>query len=230
MNGDMPSELKALIRLKRHLVLKQGVLNRRTTQVNTKTWLQLVLPPSFWNKAIEGCHDQVKHLGQDRILELLRGQFYWPGVHTDVASYINSCHRHLRRKSQPDQPPLLNLEVNQPLELVHLDYLKIEPSKGNVENILIVTNHFTRYGQAFPLKSQTTSATAKLLWNNYILHYGFLAKIITDQGQNFESKLIENLCQVAGVKKLRTSPYHPQTNGQYACFNSTPQHEGTLIL
>ena len=108
-------------------------------------------------------------------------------MHTDVASYINSCPRCLRRKFQPDQAPLLNIEVNQSLELVHLDYLKIEPSKGNVENILIATDHFTRYAQAFPSKSQTALATDKLLWNNFILHYGFLGKIITDQGQNFES-------------------------------------------
>ena len=63
--------------------------------------------------------------------------------------------------------------------------------------------------------------TSKLLWNNFILHYGFPAKIITDQGQNFESELIENLCQVAGVKKLHTSPYYPQSNGQCEHFNST---------
>ena len=49
----------------------------------------------------------------------------------------------------------------------------------------------------------------------------FSEKIITDQGRNFESELVENLCQVAGVKKLHTSPYHPQTNGQCEHFNST---------
>ena len=75
-----------------------------------------------------------------------------------------------------------------------------------MENVLIITDHFTRYAQAFPSKSQTALATAKLLWNNFILHYGFPEKIITDQGQNFESELIENLCQVAGVKKL--APAH----------------------
>ena len=64
-------------------------------------------------------------------------------------------------------------------------------------------------------------ATAKLLWNNFILHYGFPEKIITDQGRNFESELIEHQCQLAGVQKLRTSPYHPQTNGQCDRFNGT---------
>ena len=63
-------------------------------------------------------------------------------MHTDVASYMNSCPRCLRRKSQQDQVPLLNINVNQPLELIHFFYLKIEPSEGNVENVLIITDHF----------------------------------------------------------------------------------------
>ena len=171
IQGDMPSELKALIRLKKQLLLKEGVLYRRVTPADAKPRLQLILPPSHQNKAIEGCHDQVGHLGQDRVLELLRDQFYWP--------------RCLRRKSQADQAPLLNIEVNQPLELVHLDYLKIEPSKGNVENVLIITDHFTRYAQAFPSRTQTALATAKLLWNNFILHYGFPEKSYYRSGQEF---------------------------------------------
>ena len=68
----MPSELKALIRLKKQLLLKEGVLYRRVTPTDAKPRLQLILPPSHWNKTIEGCHDQVGHLGQDRVLELLR--------------------------------------------------------------------------------------------------------------------------------------------------------------
>ena len=68
----MPSELKALIRLKKQLILKQGVLYRRITLVHAKSRLQLILPPTHCTKAIKGCHDQVGHLGQDRVLELLR--------------------------------------------------------------------------------------------------------------------------------------------------------------
>ena len=116
---EMPSEMEALIRIKKQLSLKQGVLYRRTTQVYTRTKLQLVLPQSHVIRAIAGCHDQVGHLGQDRELNLLRDQFYWPGIHIDVVSYINSCPRCLKRKSQPDKAPLLNVETSQPLELIH---------------------------------------------------------------------------------------------------------------
>ena len=142
-------------------------------------------------------------------------------MHVGVVSYINSCPRCLHRKSQSDKAPLLNIEASQSLELIHLDYIKIEPSKGNIENVLVITDHFTRYAQVFPSKTQTTLATAKLLWNNFILHNGFPPKSITDQGWNVESELIESLCQLAGVQKLRTSPYHPQTNWQCEHFNST---------
>ena len=216
----MPSELKALIRIRTQLLIKQGVLYRKS-KINARTRHLLVIPQSYRHRAMEGCHDQVGHLGQDRVLDLLRDRFYWPGMHADVVSYINSCPRCLRRKSQQDKAPLVNIETSQPLELVHLDYLKIEPSKGNIENVLVITDHFTRYAQAFPSKTQTALATAKLLWNNFILHYGFPEKIITDQGRNFESELIGHLCQLAGVQKLRTSPYHPQTNGQCERFNGT---------
>ena len=148
---DMSSDLKAFLRIRKQFKLKQGVLYRKT-QVHDKARLQLVLPLSYRSKAMAGCHDLVGHLGQDRVLELLRDRFFWPGMHMDVASYINSCPRCIRRKTQPDTATLHNIEATQPLELVHLDYLQTEPSKGNIENVLIVTDHFTRYAQAYSSK------------------------------------------------------------------------------
>ena len=62
--------------------------------------------------------------------------------------------------------------------------------------------------------SQTALTTAKALWDNFIVHYGLPEKILLDQGKEyFESELIADLCRLMGTKKLRTNPYHPQTNG-----------------
>ena len=87
--------------------------------------------------------------------------------------------------------------------------------------MLVITDHFTRYAFAYPSKTQTAQATARILWDNFICHYGFPEKFISDQGRNFESDLIKELCKIAGVKKLHTTPYHPQGNGQCERFNST---------
>ena len=172
------------------MLLKQVVLYKKS-QVDTRTKHLLVVSQAYRQRAIEGCHDQVGHLGQDRALDLLRDWFYWPGMHVDVVSYINNCPRCLHRKSQPDKAPPLNIEASQPLKLIHLDYLKIEPSKGNIENVLVITDHFTRYTQAFPSKTQTALATV-----NYC---GIISYYIMDSNQ----KLLLIRAEIMRVSLLR---------------------------
>ena len=67
----MPSEWKALIRNRTQLILKHGVLYKKA-RVNARTKQLMVVPQSYRQRAMEGCHDQVGHLGQDRVLDLLR--------------------------------------------------------------------------------------------------------------------------------------------------------------
>ena len=168
-----------------------------------------------------GCHDEVGHQGRVRTLSLLRERFFWPNMQVEATQHIAKCSRCLKRKSTPQVAPLQPILVSQPLELVHLDYLSLEPSKGNIENVLVITDHFTRYALAYASKTQTAQATARILLDNFICHYGFPEQFISDQGRNFESDLIQELCKIAGVKKLHTTPYHPQSNGQCERFNST---------
>ena len=63
--------------------------------------------------------------------------------------------------------------------------------------------------------------TAKTLWDKFMVHYGLPRKILMDQGQNFESQLVADLCKLMGTWKVWTSPYHLQTNSQCERFNST---------
>ena len=75
--------------------------------------------------------------------------------------------------------------------------------------------------QAFVTPSQTASVVPKTLWDKFFMYYGIPKKILSDQGRNFESSLIAELCKLTGVKKLTTTSYRPQTNGQCEKFNST---------
>ena len=208
----------------KQIQVKDDLLYRKVVSFNQgaiKTCLwQLVLPQQLIEKALTGCHDQVGHLGRDRTLSLLRERFYWPSLYKDAIEHLDSCRKCKLRKSRVPRAELVPIQASRPMELVHLDYLCLEPCKGQVENVLVITDHFTRYAQAFPTKSQTAKVTAKVLWH-FICHYGFPEKFISDQGRNFESQLIADLCNLAKVKKIRTSPYHPMTNGQCERFNRT---------
>ena len=76
----------------------------------------------------------------------------------------------------------------------------------------MVTDHFTGYAQAYVTTSQTAETAAKTLYNCFFTQYGWPAKLITDQGGCFESKLFQSLMQEAKIRKIRTTPYQPQGN------------------
>ena len=110
-----------------------------------------------------------------------------------------------------------------PMELVHLDFLTLGgKADGNRSvNILIVTDYFTKYAQPYVTSKQTAVVAAQTLWEIFLVHYGWPEKILTDQRRSFKNNLIRELCELAQVKKLCTSPHHPETNGQCECFNAT---------
>ena len=119
-----------------------------------------------------------------------------------------------------------------PLELVHLDFLTIgKEGTDEAINIMVITDHFTRYAQAYITPKKTAPGVAKTFWEQFLVHYGWPTKILMDQGKSFENQLIQELCSLAQVQKLQTMPYRPQTNGSCEHFNYTLMSMlGTLLL
>ena len=200
----------------------QGILYRQARPRESKeTLFQLGLPATHREVALKGCHDGVGHLGLKHMLDLMCNRFCWPHMAAQVKEHIGKCHPCLAFKAKQPKAPLENIIATHPLELVHLDYLCLEPGKSLEENVLVVTNHFTRYTQAYVTRTQTAHTTVRTLWDKFIVHYGLPEKILSDQGCNFESQLVANLCKLMGVQKIWTSPYHQQTNSQCGRFSST---------
>ena len=117
--------------------------------------------------------------------------------------------------------PLVSTRNTQPLELVSMDYLTLEVSRGGYQHILVITDHFTRYAQAIPTRNQTAKTTATVLLENFIYHYGIPLRLHSDQGATFESAVIQELCKLAGIRKSRTTSYAPWANGMTERMNRT---------
>lgn len=211
----------ALLKTSSSLHLQQGILYREVT-INEQPRQQLVLPADFIEEALEGLHNNVGHPGRDRTLSLLRDRFFWPGISKDVDDWVKNCRRCVCRKTPTNQrAPLIGIETTQPLELVSMDFLDLEPCKGGKHRVLVVTDHFTRYAQAYVTNNMTAKATAKAFFDNFIVHYGIPQRIHSDQGANFDGNLIKELCSLTGMTKSRTTPYHPMGNGMCERFNRT---------
>ena len=75
---------------------------------------------------------------------------------------------------------------------------------------MVVMDHFTQYAKAYITQSQMAQTTAKVLWDNFVIHYGLPEKILLEQRRNIKSELITDLCKLTGTKKLRTCLYNPR--------------------
>ncbi len=213
-------EVKKLLSEANKLIFQDGVLYRNKVD-HDDTIMQLVLPSKFHQQALRGVHDDVGHMGKERTLDLLQRRFYWVGMLRDVSLHLKNCDRCIRRKTKEQVSPLVSITTSQPLELLCIDYLSLEQSKGGVTNVLVITDHFTRYSMAIPTHNQTAKTTANILFKQFICHYGFPRKLHSDQGRNFESRIIKELCKLAQIDKTHTTPYHPMGNGQVERFNRT---------
>jgi transposase InsO family protein len=172
---------------------------------------------------MEALHDDMGHRGKDRMLSLIRDRFYWPGMDKAVALWISQCGRRIRRKTpaSSQRAPLISISTQFPLELVCIDFLTLEQSKGGHHNILVITELFTRFAQAIPTRNQTAKTTAQTHFDSFIVQYDIPQRIHSDQVANFESKVVKELCTLTGMKMSRTTSYHHMGNGMCERFNRT---------
>ena len=142
---------------------------------------------------------------------------------------INKVKNCARCKKYDGTPPIAKLQKLSCIglgELLHIDFTTIEETVGLhqepvVRNVLVIQDHFPKHIVAYMVKDQKARTAAETLRSGYFGLFGAPAYLLSDKGKSFTATVVEDLCKLYGVKKLRTSSYHAQTNGQVERMNKT---------
>ena len=93
--------------------------------------------------------------------------------------------------------------------------------KGGKENVLVMTDAFTKFSVAVTINNQKALTVAKALVDCWFHIYGIPVRIHSDQGKSFDNKIIDALCKMYGIEQTMTSSYNPHGNSQCERFNQT---------
>jgi len=221
--------LQTLWTQRQQLVLIDGILRRRWLDVPGKglhPHLQLVLPQQLVPTVLTALHKDptAGHLGIAKTLQKIRDRFYWPGQRRDVEDWCRACDECAARKSLP-RPRRASLQsdlTGVPIQRVAMDILGPLPeTERGHKYILVIADYFTKWTEAFPMHDMEAQTVAKLFVHHFVCRFGAPDYLHTDQGSNFESILMAEICRLLGILKTRTTPYHPQSDGLVERFNRT---------
>ena len=142
---------------------------------------------------------------------------------------VKKCAQCKKYEGATPTAKLQKLPCSGPGELLHIDFTTIEETVGLhketvVRNVLIMQVHFSKHVVAYIVKDQKARTAAETLRSRYFGLFGAPAYLLSDKVKSFTTTVVEDLCKLYGVKKLRTSSYHAQTNGQVEHINQTLIH------
>ena len=120
---------------------------------------------------------------------------------------ISNCKQCIQHEGTWAKVPVQPIISTPPLELLHVDFTSIEMTMEldqppNVVNVLVFCHHFKKHIMANVTPDQTTKTVAKSLYQGYISIYRTQAKLLSDWGANFKSKVVKELCDLMGIWKV----------------------------
>jgi RNase H-like domain found in reverse transcriptase/Reverse transcriptase (RNA-dependent DNA polymerase)/Integrase zinc binding domain/Integrase core domain/Zinc knuckle len=193
--------------------------------------LQICVPGSMISDILYELHDAEfsGHLLAHKTYLKALNRYWWPGMYSTIEKYCKSCEVCMRRKQtyRKQQLPMMSPQVDMvnkygAMQCIAYDVIGPLPTaRGRKSLILTIVDHYTRYGQAYPLSKQTTHNIVQVLVDKWIMTHGVPKTIVSDNGSGFTSKPMRAVLKLLGIKTRYILPYHPQSNGICERLNGT---------
>ena len=166
------------------------------------------------------------HKGVNATSRLIKRDFYWPKMDTDIKCWIQECPSCQRNKTSRDKPAGLLQPLPIPARRwsdVSMDFITHLPKtrSGNTA-IMVVVDRLSKLVHFIPtVDTANAEAVARLFIDNIFVLHGMPERIVSDRDPRFTGTFWQALCAIWGCKRQFSTAYHPQTDGQTERVNRT---------
>ena len=163
------------------------------------------------------------HPGYQKTQELIEQQYYWPRLALDIRLYMSQCD-HCARFKGSNMKPAGSAVPLQPSMMpwvdISVDFITDLPLSNGFDSILTVVDHFSKETEFIPCnKTATALDTAKLYLFHVWKDHGLPRTIVSDQGLQFTSQVMTDLCKWLGISPKLSTAHHSQMDGQMEVMN-----------
>ena len=193
--------------------------NRRqelTTEAGCLLWGMRVIVPEPCRRAVL-IELHTSHPGMVRMKSLARLHIWWPSIDKDIEQMVRECLSCQRVRNNPPTTLLHPWSWPEgPWKRIHVDFAG--PFYGSM--YMVVVDAHSKWLEVFPMSTTTTEKTLEVL-RNLFASYGLPEQLVSDNGPQFTSHEFELCMKANGIKHIKTSPYHPASNGEAERFVQT---------
>ena len=187
---------------------------------------QVVVPQTLVSRVLYMEHypPSAGHPGAHRMFQTIRRTFFWPRIAEDVYETVRNCDVCARNRIAEKRKtnPLKLFPAKGPLESVAMDILGPLPrTKHGNRFLLVIADRYSKVTKTVPLRTVTALSVARAFCDHWAYVYGPPVSLLTDNGPQFTAKFFQAVCGELGIRKVFTTAYHPQTNGQVERYNRT---------
>lgn len=173
----------------------------------------------------------ISHPGVKGSLRLIKSRYFWPNMDRDIRQWSKACLNCQSSKvSKHTKMPVVSIApASDRFEYVHIDIVgplspSIEPGQtytSPYRYLLTCIDRATRWTEAIPLETITAKSIAHAFIKGWISRFGVPLFVCSDRGAQFESELFKEMSNLIGFHRIRTTSYHPQSNGIIERFHRT---------
>jgi transposase InsO family protein len=179
-----------------------------------------LVPPAFRESATAALHG-VAHPGVEATVRLVTSKFCWPGIRKYVRQYAQQCLSCQKSKvsRHVHLTPAAIAVPRRRFEHVHVDIVGPLPQSAGFSYLFTIVDRTTRWPEAVPLSGIAAADCAAALFSGWIQRFGVPSVITSDRGAQFTSSLWNALCNILAIAHVKTTAYHPQSNGLVERFH-----------